>query len=106
MHHKIGAHFELAEVIETTPNQNADITVVPLSPSKMRTTLNILYACVSAIVASSWATARPNAPASHRQTFLITFYLIVFPEVVLTWALREYKDARCLSKSALFCFWD
>ncbi|KAJ7885763.1 hypothetical protein B0H14DRAFT_2563768 [Mycena olivaceomarginata] len=59
----------------------------------MRTTLNILYACVSAIVASSWATARPNVPASHRQTFLITFYLIVFPEVVLTWALREYKDA-------------
>ncbi|KAJ7356410.1 hypothetical protein DFH08DRAFT_627649, partial [Mycena albidolilacea] len=67
-----------------------------------RTTLNIFYACVSAIVASSWATAHPNLPASYRQTFLITLYLIVFPEVVLTWALREYKDARRLSKSALF----
>jgi hypothetical protein len=77
MHHKIGAHFELAEVIETTPNQNAGITVVPLSPSKMRIALNIFYACVSTIVASTWATAHPNVPASYRHTFVITVCLVV-----------------------------
>jgi hypothetical protein len=104
MHHKIGAHFELAEVIETTPNQNADITVVPLSPSKMRTTSNIFYGCVSAIIASTWSAAHPNTPASYGHRLVITICLIMLPEVVLTWALREYITARRLSQSPLFRF--
>ncbi|KIK62344.1 hypothetical protein GYMLUDRAFT_243000 [Collybiopsis luxurians FD-317 M1] len=70
-----------------------------------RSLLQLIWSCVSVLVACTWVSVHPNVPAadesfwrtSGRKIALMTVTLIA-PEVVVLWAVRQWFAARKLSK--------
>ena len=90
---------------ESSGNATVIITPACICPADQRTIWEILYSCLATIFACSWVSVHPNIPASNessRRIFLrrleLMFWAIVGPEMIITWALRQWSGARHLEK--------
>ena len=64
-----------------------------------RTLFGIIWSCVSTILICAWTAVHPNVPPSNRwkarwNRLRLMFWMIVAPELVLAWAVRQYFGAR------------
>ena len=90
---------------ESSGNATVIITPACICPADQRTIWEILWSCLATIFACSWVSVHPNIPASNessRRIFLrrleLMFWAIVGPEMIITWALRQWSGARHLEK--------
>ena len=88
-----------ATVILSTP------ALACICPADQRTIWDILWSCLATIFACSWVSVHPNIPApneSSRRIFLrrleLMFWAVIAPEMIITWALRQWLGARHLEK--------
>ena len=72
-----------------------------ICPADQRTIWDILWSCLATIFACSWVSVHPNIPASNEswgRIFLrrleLMFWAVVSPEMIITWALRQWIGAR------------
>ena len=88
---------------------NATVTVLNtpacICPADQRTIWGILWSCLATIFACAWVSVHPNIPApneSSSRIFLrrleLMFWAVVAPEMIITWALRQWSGARRLEK--------
>lgn len=70
-----------------------------------RNRLEIIWACLATILASSWVSVHPNMP--HPDDSKITrivrrmelmFWAIITPEFVIYWAMRQWYGARKMKR--------
>ena len=64
-----------------------------------RTLFGIIWSCVSTILICAWTAVHPNVPPSNRwkarwNRLRLMFWMIVAPELVLAWAVRQYFGAK------------
>ena len=87
---------------------NATVLNTPaciLCPDVQRSIWNILWSCLGTMFASSWVSVHPNIPGpyeSSRRIFLrrleLMFLAVFGPEMIITWALRQWLGARLVEK--------
>jgi hypothetical protein len=70
------------------------------SKSVMRRTLfEIIWSCLSTLIICAWTAVHPNVPPPNRwrphwNRLKIMFWMIIAPELVLAWAVRQFFAAR------------
>ena len=76
-----------------------------ICPADQRSIWDILWSCLATIFACSWVSVHPNIPAPHEsrwRAFLrrleLMFWAVVGPEMIITWAYRQWLGARHLEK--------
>ena len=76
-----------------------------ICPADQRTLWDILWSCLATIFACSWVSVHPNIPSpneSSRRIFLrrleLMFWAVFGPEMIITWAVRQWLGARRLEK--------
>jgi hypothetical protein len=89
-------------------SSNATVSNTPaciLCPDVQRSIWNILWSCLGTMFASSWVSVHPNIPGpyeSSRRIFLrrleLMFLAVFGPEMIITWALRQWLGARLVEK--------
>jgi len=69
--------------------------------SDSRSILGILWSCLSTIFACTWVAVHPNIPgpkegdwAVFRRRLTIVLYILIAPELVITWAARQHLAAK------------
>jgi hypothetical protein len=79
---------------------------VCICPADQRSVWDILWSCLATIFACAWVSVHPNIPASNEfswRTFLrrleLMFWAVIAPEIIITWAFRQWTGARRLEKS-------
>ena len=72
-------------------------------PADQRSIWDILWNCLATIFACSWVSVHPNIPAPNESRWRIflrrlelMFWSVVGPEMIITWALRQWSGARRL----------
>ena len=90
---------------ESSSNATVLSTPVCICPADQRSIWDILWSCLATIFACSWVSVHPNIPGpneSSRRVFLrrleLMFWAVVNPEMLITWALRQWSSARRLEK--------
>ena len=90
---------------ESRDSTTALSTSACICPADQRTVWDILWSCLATIFACSWVSIHPNIPApneSSRRIFLrrleLMFWAVIGPEMIITWALRQWLGARHLEK--------
>ena len=90
---------------ESSINSTAIITPTCICPADQRTIWDILWSCLATIIACSWVSVHPNIPGpneSSRRIFLrrleLMFWAVFGPEMIITWALRQWLGAHHLEK--------
>jgi hypothetical protein len=79
---------------------NPIATTTDDSKSVMRRTLfGIIWSCVSTIIICAWTAVHPNVPPPNQwkarwNRLKIMFWMIIAPELVLAWAVRQFFAAR------------
>ena len=70
-----------------------------------RSILDILWSCLATTFACSWVSVHPNIPGPNEswwRVFLrrleLMFWAVVSPEMIITWAFRQWSSARRLEK--------
>ena len=87
-----------------------------ICPADQRSILDILWSCLATIFACSWVSIHPNIPAPNESSWRILlrrlelmFWALFSPEMIITWAFRQWSGARHLEKlyrgdlSSLMC---
>ena len=64
-----------------------------------RTVFNIVWSCLSTIIICAWTCVHPNVPPANkwrarRDRLKIMFWMIIAPELVIAWAVRQLFAAR------------
>jgi hypothetical protein len=64
-----------------------------------RTLFGIIWSCLSTIIICAWTAVHPNVPPPNRwrarwKRFKTMFWMIIAPELVLAWAVRQFFAAR------------
>jgi hypothetical protein len=64
-----------------------------------RTLFGIIWSCVSTIIICAWTAVHPNVPPPNQwkarwNRLKIMFWMIIAPELVLAWAVRQFFAAR------------
>jgi len=64
-----------------------------------RTLFSVIWTCVSTIIICAWTSVHPNVPPLNRwkarwNRLWVMFWMIVAPELVLAWAVRQFFAAR------------
>ena len=86
-------------------SSNATILSTPpcICPADQRSLWDILWSCFATMFACSWVSVHPNIPApneSQLRIFLrrieLMFWAVIGPEMIITWALRQWLGARRL----------
>ena len=90
---------------ELISNSTVLSTPVCICPADQRTMWDILWSCLATIIACSWVSIHPNIPAPNESSWRIflrrlelMFWAVVGPEMIITWALRQWSGARHLEK--------
>ena len=90
---------------ESRDNTTILSTPACICPADQRTIWDILWSCLATIFACSWVSIHPNIPASNESSLRIflrrlelMFWAVVSPEMIITWALRQWSGARRLEK--------
>ena len=95
----------LTSLLAESSSNNATVlnTSACICPADQRSIWNILWSCLATIFACSWVSVHPNIPGpneSRRRIFLrrleLMFWAVVCPELIITWALRQWSVARRL----------
>ena len=95
----------LANLLEESSSINATITVsnACICPADQRSIWDILWSCLATIFACSWVSIHPNIPGPDESSWRIflrrlelMFWAVVAPEMIITWALRQWFGARHL----------
>ena len=98
----------LASILEESL-ASSNSTILSISacvcPADQRSIWDILWSCLATIFACSWVSVHPNIPASNessRRIFLrrleLMFWAVVAPEMIISWAVRQWIGARRLEK--------
>ena len=81
------------------------ITPACIWPADQRSIWDILWSCLATIFACSWVSVHPNIPASNESWWRIflrrlelMFWAVVAPEMIISWAFRQWLGARKLEK--------
>jgi len=70
------------------------------SPLQLKRTLfGIIWSCVTTLVICTWTSVHPNVPPPNEwkarfNRLKLTFWMIVAPELVLAWAVRQLFAAK------------
>ena len=69
------------------------------NPPSQRTLFGIVWSCVSTIIICAWTSVHPNVPPPNPwkarwNRLRLMFWMIVAPELVLAWAVRQFFAAR------------
>ncbi|KAH6907717.1 hypothetical protein BKA70DRAFT_1428088 [Coprinopsis sp. MPI-PUGE-AT-0042] len=97
------AHFP---VIASPPTGNSTTTVtVVLYEKNYRSTLNILWSCLSVIFACTWTALHPNVygfqstqwQRTKRRALLFLLSLLM-PEITLVWSIKQWLGARDITR--------
>ena len=100
----------LTSILEESSRNSTVSTVTIITPgcicpADQRTIWDILWSCLATIFACSWVSIHPNIPAPNESSWRIffrrlelMFWAVVFPEMIITWALRQWLGARRLEK--------
>ena len=90
---------------ESSSNATFIITPACICPAEQRTIWDILWSCLATIFACSWVSVHPNISASNESSWRIflrrlelMFWAVFGPEMIITWALRQWSGARQLEK--------
>ena len=90
---------------ESSSNATVLSTPACICPPDQRTIWDILWSCLATIFACSWVSVHPNIPAPNESSWRIflrrlelMFWAVVSPEMIITWALRQWSGARRLEK--------
>jgi hypothetical protein len=64
-----------------------------------RTLFGIIWSCLSTIIICAWTAVHPNVPPPNRwrarwNRLKTMFWMIIAPELVLGWAVRQFFAAR------------
>jgi len=88
---------------ESSSNATALSTSACICPADQRSIWGILWSCLATIFACSWVSVHPNIPAPNESSWRIfvrrlelMFWAVVGPEMIITWALRQWSGARHL----------
>ena len=80
-------------------------TAACICPADQRSLWDILWSCLATIFACSWVSVHPNIPASNESWWRISlrrlelmFWAVVSPEMIISWAFRQWFGARDLEK--------
>ena len=96
----------LTSILEESRN-NSTVIITPacICPADQRTIWEILWSCLATIFACSWVSIHPNIPAPNESSWRIflrrlelMFWAVFGPEMIITWALRQWLGARHLEK--------
>jgi len=81
----------------------------PLSPDSCksqlkRTLFGIVWSCVSTTILCAWTAVHPNIPPRSKwkarwNRLMLMFWMIVAPELVLAWAVRQFFAAKDIRDS-------
>ncbi|KAF9004241.1 hypothetical protein BDQ17DRAFT_1305026 [Cyathus striatus] len=84
--------------LNSTSNDSA-----PLCNCNQRSILDIIWSCLVTLFLCTWVAVHPDVPGRHETSWKILgrrlkmmWWTIMFPELVLTQAVREFWDARRL----------
>ena len=100
-------HASPLTILLTESSSNATVSITPacICPADQRSIWDILWSCLATLLACSWVSVHPNIPSpdeSRWRIFLrrleLIFWAIIGPETIITWALRQWLDARRLEK--------
>ena len=89
------------------PSSNSTVLNTPecMCPSIDRSIWDILWSCLATVFACSWVSIHPNIPAPNESRWRIflrrlelMFWAVVGPEMIITWAFRQWLGARNLEK--------
>ena len=76
-----------------------------ICPADQRSMWDILWSCLATIFACSWVSVHPNIPGPNESQWRIflrrlelMFWAVVGPEMIITWAFRQWLSARRLEK--------
>ena len=88
---------------ESSSNTTVIITPACICPADQRTKWDILWSCLATIITCSWVSVHPNIPAPKESSWRIflrrlelMFWAVFGPEMIITWALRQWSGARHL----------
>jgi hypothetical protein len=64
-----------------------------------RTLFGIIWSCLSTIIICAWTAVHPNVPPPNQwkarwNRLRLMFWMIIAPELVLAWAVRQFFAAR------------
>ncbi|KAK1230669.1 hypothetical protein PQX77_006253 [Marasmius sp. AFHP31] len=78
------------------------------SSSETRTTVDIIWSCLSMIVLCTWTSVRPNVPSVPRSGHWVLVYwdkaaiflaALLAPELIVLWSIRQWFAARKMAKA-------
>jgi len=92
----IVVNYHLAEAASILVDRPQDLT---LQLQSDRTLFSVIWTCVSTIIICAWTSVHPNVPPLNRwrarwNRLWVMFWMIVAPELVLAWAVRQFFAAR------------
>ena len=89
----------------TSSNSTSVLVSTPTVSIKQRSTLEILWTCLATIFACTWVSVHPNIPSSKDGRIRVTLqrlelmvWAILTPEMIIFWAMRQWRHARALTK--------
>ena len=78
----------------------ADVSQDLNSPLQLKRTLfGITWSCISTVIICAWTSVHPNVPPPNQwkarwNRLWLMFWMIIAPELVLAWAVRQFFAAR------------
>jgi hypothetical protein len=68
-------------------------------PELQRTLFGIIWSCLSTTIICAWTSVHPNVPPPDQwkarwNRLILMFWMIIAPELVLAWAVRQFFAAR------------
>ena len=105
--HGFQSHAASLTSILEEPSNNSTVIITPacICRADQRTLWDILWSCLATIFACSWVSVHPNISGPNESSWRIVlrrlelmFWGIVAPEMIITWALRQWLGARHLEK--------
>ena len=90
---------------ESSSNATVLSTTACICPIDQRSIWDIIWSCLATIFACSWVSVHPNIPAPNETSWRVflrrlelMFWAVVGPEMVISWAFRQWIGARHLEK--------
>ena len=90
---------------ESSSNATVLSTPACICPADQRSIWNILWSCLATLFACSWVSVHPNIPGPNESRLRVLlrrlelmFWAVIGPEMIITWAFRQWSSARRLEK--------
>ena len=107
--HAFQSHaLPLANLVEGSSSNATTSTVLStciLCPADQRSLWDILWSCLATLFACSWVSVHPNIPGPdesswriHLRRLELMFWTVFAPEMIISWAVRQWIGARDLEK--------